>query len=131
MALLDELPRIHRFAFIGDIDAARQCLLEGDDIDELISCETQSGHPMIFVSALYLAAQQGNTEMCRFLVNQGIDTTVKCYLPHSDEYSSPQSIAMLYFRFATWSYLKTLQAPQPNSSQKSTEDVYKPLLSSS
>jgi len=78
---MNMMSRLMHAAHDGDVQRLKQCLLDGDDIDAIASCVTADGNKLLFVTALYLAAQQGHYDICKFLVDHGANSTIQCYSP--------------------------------------------------
>lgn len=105
-----KLPRLLKAAMDGDLEGTTRFLSQGDDIDQFIQCTNQNGDTLLFINALYLAAQNGHIDVCKFLINHGIDLSIRTYLPRTREVFSASSIALTNFHFKLWNYLRSVEA---------------------
>jgi hypothetical protein len=106
---MNMMSRLMHAAHDGDVQRLKQCLLDGDDIDAIASCVTADGNKLLFVTALYLAAQQGHYDICKFLVDHGANSTIQCYSPHDSQVFTCASVALVQGHLQVWLYLKSLQ----------------------
>ena len=100
------LPRLHYACWIGNIELVKKALLEGDDVDEAITMTNGLGETMLFVTPLYMAAQEGHLAIVKHLIAMDAQTNIKCYNTRSQESFSIESNALYNGRLVGWTYLR-------------------------
>jgi hypothetical protein len=125
------MSRLMLAAHDGDLESLKQCLLDGDDIDEIATCITANGNKLLFVTALYLAAQQGHYNICKFLVDSGANCSIQCYSPHDSQTFTCASVALVQGHLQVWFYLKSLHIqskPRTKNNALQRKGLYVSLL---
>jgi hypothetical protein len=99
------LPRLHLAAYQGDVESVRGWLKAGDDISDIVVLLNNNAQNVLGVTPLYLAAQEGHTEVCRLLLDYGADMNQKCCIPSTGEVFGADDIALVRLHLKTYWFL--------------------------
>lgn len=100
------LPRIHLCAYKGDLAGILQCITEGHSLQETIQLRNQHGRLVCGITPLFLAAQRGNYEVAKLLVENGANPVQPCFIQGSAELCTPGEVASLNLHLRVSRYLK-------------------------
>lgn len=119
------LPRLHLCAYQGDAEGVRRWLREGDDIADIVVLINQNGQNVLGVTPLYLAAQEGHTEVCKLLLDYGADMNQKCCIPSTGEVFGPEDISLIRLHFKTYWLLSSHKAQlKPRTAGRSNSAIW-------
>ncbi|GLC67233.1 hypothetical protein PLESTF_000531700 [Pleodorina starrii] len=99
-----KLPRLHWCAYKGDIHGVLQCITDACSLHETVSLRNQHGRLVCGITALFLAAQRGHTEIVKLLVTNGASPVQPCFIQGSTELCTPSEVASLnlHFKLSRW-----------------------------
>ncbi|KAG2492037.1 hypothetical protein HYH03_009766 [Edaphochlamys debaryana] len=98
------LPKLHWYAYKGDVRGVLNCITEGCSLHETVSLRNQHGRLVCGITPLFLAAQRGHSEIVKLLVNEGASPVQPCFIQGSTELCTPQEVASLnlHFKLSRW-----------------------------
>ena len=117
------LPRLHLCAYQGDLDGVRGWLKAGDDLSDIVVLLNTNGQNVLGVTPLYLAAQEGHTEVCKLLLDHGADMNQKCCIPSTGEVFGPDDIALVRLHLKTY-WLLAQRKTQPRVAGRASSGMW-------
>ncbi|KAG2448682.1 hypothetical protein HYH02_006039 [Chlamydomonas schloesseri] len=115
------LTPLQRAALEGDFETVVcELVLKGADVNEKCSLPNQNNDLVEGVTPLYLAAQSGNSEMCRLLLRRGADARLCSLVIRTGERFTPADVALTRGYVRLWWRLRR-SAKSPNKSKVMAE----------
>lgn len=89
----------------GDLGWVERLVSAGADVNQPQDMVNQSGQRVTGVTPLYMAAQSGQLEVCKYLIRQGADPKKSAIIRPQNVIYTPADVARLYGFWRTWWYL--------------------------
>ncbi|GAX81216.1 hypothetical protein CEUSTIGMA_g8648.t1 [Chlamydomonas eustigma] len=102
------LPRLHYCAFKGDLVGVLECITEGESVHTTVTMKNQQNQTVCGITPLFLAAQKGNTKVCKILVQNGANPNQPSYIQGTTELCTPAEVAQLNLHVLLARYLKKM-----------------------
>ncbi|KAG2433040.1 hypothetical protein HXX76_008767 [Chlamydomonas incerta] len=111
------LSPLQQGALEGDFETVVcELVLKGADVNEKCSLANQNNDLVEGITPLYLAAQAGNSEMCRLLLRRGADARLCSLVIRTGERFTPADVALTRGYVRLWWRLRRA-AKSPNKSK--------------
>jgi ankyrin repeat protein len=124
MSDYDKMTPLHKAAYDGQLADVIECLMAGDDVNDISTFKNQCGHDILFVTPLYLAVLRNHYDVCEYLIKNGAHTNIKVFVPKTNDTFTLQEMAFTQFNFKIF---KLLNSKKCSSNQDSLNT---PLISS-
>ncbi|KAL6751686.1 hypothetical protein V8C86DRAFT_657845 [Haematococcus lacustris] len=101
-----DLPPLHLYAFKGDLQGVLTCITQGDNVSATVCMYNQNRKLVAGITPLFLAAQAGNMDVVKLLVQSGANPTQPSYIQGKADLCTPAQVALLNLHPWVANYLR-------------------------